>query len=176
MTGITRFLQLPPPSPLLPPPVAGAAPNTHNLGTAKAETSGKIFYVYDKSENDTLLLDPLFWERFDWVLVENVERVIGRWVIVETIDAYAGVRIVRPGEGSGTGGDVESGKGEGGRRGIGEVWGMLKGGEWKGALEVVERYGRLATGGWWVRVVTEPRIRIMRREKRIVGQVMGGDW
>ncbi|KAL8761604.1 MAG: hypothetical protein Q9184_002279 [Pyrenodesmia sp. 2 TL-2023] len=176
MTGITRFLQLPPPSPLLPPPAAGAAPSTHSVGTAKPVTSSNIFYVYDKSENGTLLLDPLFWERFDWVLAESVERVIGRWVIVETIDAYAGVRIVRPDEGSSTGGDVEGGQGKERRRGIGEIWGMLKGGDWRGVLEVVERYGRLATGGWWVQVVMEPKIRIMRREKRIVGQVMSGDW
>lgn len=174
MTGITRFLQIPPPSPLLPPAV-GAATGKPTLSTAEA-TSREIFYVYDKSENETLLLDPLFWERFDWVLAESVERVIGRWVIAETIDAYAGVKIVRPGEGSGMGGDIESGKDEEGTRAMGKVVQMLKKGDWKGVLEALERYGRLATGGWWVRVAMEPKIRIMRREKQIVGQVMGGDW
>ncbi|KAL8909398.1 MAG: hypothetical protein Q9207_000233 [Kuettlingeria erythrocarpa] len=174
MTGVTRFLQIPPSSPL-PPSAVGAATRKPTHGAAEAR-SREIFYVYDKSENETLLLDPLFWERFDWVLAESVERVIGRWVIAETIDAYAGVKIVRPGEGSGMGGDIESGRDEKGTRAIGEVVQILKKGDWKGVLGVVERYGRLATRGWWVKVAMEPKIRIMRREKRIVGQVMGGDW
>ncbi|KAI4184867.1 MAG: hypothetical protein LQ348_004473, partial [Seirophora lacunosa] len=121
MTGITRFLQLPPPSPLLPPPSSippsspphdSAAP----AGTPEEEedaTATKLFYIYDKSENETQLLDPLFWVRFDWALAESVERVIGRWVVEETVDAYAGLRVVRPGEASeeSSSGDLEDKKG-----------------------------------------------------------------
>lgn len=185
MTGITRFLQLPPPSPLLPPPSSippsspphdSAAP----AGTPEEEedaTATKLFYIYDKSENETQLLDPLFWVRFDWALAESVERVIGRWVVEETVDAYAGLRVLRPGEASeeSSSGDLEDKKGGGGARE------MARRGEGvRGIMDKVERYGRRATGGWWVRVVMEPRIRVLRREGEVVGMGMGmgmgGDW
>ncbi|KAL8949108.1 MAG: hypothetical protein Q9222_004751, partial [Ikaeria aurantiellina] len=85
MTGITRFLQQPPPS-------RKAA--SHNTSAERPP----LHYIYDKTEDEDTLLDPVFWDQFDWVLAERPERVIGRWEIVETVDAFAGIGIVRPGE------------------------------------------------------------------------------
>ncbi|KAI4121782.1 MAG: hypothetical protein LQ338_006180 [Usnochroma carphineum] len=180
MTGVTRFLQLPPPpspSPLFPPPSPSpssfSSPSASPREQAANETDNRLFYIYDKSENETLLLDPIFWERFQWVLAERAERVIGRWEVVDTVDAYAGVRVVRPGDSEGgDGGELGGGKG-GERSG---VWAMLREGEWKGVVDVVERCGCRFTGGWWIRVVMEPKIRILKREREVVGLGMGGDW
>lgn len=54
-------------------------------------------WIYDKTENETLLLDPLFWQRFDYVLVEEPQRIVGSWQTIETVQAYAGIMVV-PGE------------------------------------------------------------------------------
>lgn len=54
-------------------------------------------WTYDKTENETTLLDPIFWEQFDYVLAEEPQRVIGSWKPVEVIGGFAGISI-RPGE------------------------------------------------------------------------------
>ncbi|KAL8842536.1 MAG: hypothetical protein Q9170_000490 [Blastenia crenularia] len=154
MTGVTRFLQLP------PPPL----PDTSTL--EKNKTSD-LFWIYDKTEDEENLLDPLFWERFDWVLAERPERVIGRWEIVETVEGYAGLRILKPGDKHGI--DV------GAERGIGDVWSPVKGQDWKGIMEMVERLGKMVTRGWWIGLRIEPRIWILRREREVVRMGMSGD-
>lgn len=155
MTGVTRFLQLPPP-PL--PDVSAPEGNA---------TSG-LFWIYDKTEDEEKLLDPLFWERFDWVLAERPERVIGRWEVVETVEGYAGIKIFRPGDRDSE--EVQM------NRGIADAWHLLKHGQWEGLMGVGEKYGKMATRGWWVGIQMEPRIRILRREKDVIGMRMSGDW
>ncbi|KAL8808999.1 MAG: hypothetical protein Q9200_003824, partial [Gallowayella weberi] len=88
MTGITRFQQFP------APPLVDLQVVNRDAGRA----GSSLFWVYDKTEEEDRLLDPLFWERFDWVVAERMERVIGRWEVIETVDGYAGIRIIRPGE------------------------------------------------------------------------------
>ncbi|KAL8758927.1 MAG: hypothetical protein Q9199_001151, partial [Rusavskia elegans] len=100
MTGITRFLQLP------APPLA----DLENGGMQRGnEAKENLFWVYDKTEEEEKLLDPVFWERFDWVLAENPKRVIGKWEVVETVERYAGLKVLRPRDDGG--GDVKSGGG-----------------------------------------------------------------
>lgn len=53
---------------------------------------------YDKTEDKDTLLDPSFWQQFDYVLAERPERVIGNWKPIAVIEAYAGLTI-RPQEG-----------------------------------------------------------------------------
>ncbi len=53
---------------------------------------------YDKTEEVERLLDPVFWLQFDYVLAESPERVIGIWEIEETVDGYAGLMVLRPGQ------------------------------------------------------------------------------
>ncbi|KAL8730787.1 MAG: hypothetical protein Q9166_003857 [cf. Caloplaca sp. 2 TL-2023] len=152
MTGITRFLQLP------APPLAGLESVIIRKGMQDAE---QLFWLYDKTEDEERLLDPLFWERFDWVLAERPKRVIGKWEIVETIPAYAGVRVVRPGDDDDVGETQEEGKG---RRDIGR---MFRERDIEGLWKLVERYGRKVTGGWWIGVRMEPSIRVLKRQRDI---------
>lgn len=55
-------------------------------------------WKYDKTEDEELLLDPLFWQGFDYVLAEKPERIIGSWEQMDTIKSFAGVTL-RPAEG-----------------------------------------------------------------------------
>lgn len=54
-------------------------------------------WSYDKTEDASLLLDPMFWQDFDYVLAEKPERIIGSWEVMETVTGYAGITL-RPGE------------------------------------------------------------------------------
>ncbi|KAI4731081.1 hypothetical protein E4T49_01356 [Aureobasidium sp. EXF-10728] len=64
-TGVTRFLE------------KGAGAN----------------FMYDKTENQTTLLDPGFWQKFDYVLAEDPKRIIGSWEVVDTIHGYSGIGL-----------------------------------------------------------------------------------
>lgn len=55
-------------------------------------------WKYDKTEDEETLLDPLFWQNFDYVLAEKPARIIGSWQPVEVVKSYAGVTL-KPGEG-----------------------------------------------------------------------------
>lgn len=76
MTGVTHFLENPPPE----------------------EFSNATIWHYDKTEDTDRLLDPTFWLQFDFVLAESPERVIGKWEVVDTVNAYAGLDLLRPGQ------------------------------------------------------------------------------
>ncbi|KAL8850463.1 MAG: hypothetical protein Q9221_004605 [Calogaya cf. arnoldii] len=157
MTGITRFLQIP------APPIADLE------NEASGDGKEELFWVYDKTEEEEKLLDPFFWEWFDWVLAENPKRVIGKWEIVETVEGYAGLKVLRPGDDDGGSGCMESGGGRGigdmvRKRDLGGLWGYL------------ERYGRMVTRGWWLGVRMEPRISILKRQRSVPVVPLGGDW
>lgn len=145
MTGVTRFMERTPPV----------------LGDAQG-----AFWVYDKTEDEERLLDPLFWEGFDYALAERPERVIGSWQVLSTVEGYASIAIMRPEEGREQA--VED------VRAVQKLWmeslwredalGTVR--KWVDELSV----GRLqsvirksVTKGWWVRMETEPRIRILKR-------------
>ncbi|GKZ38840.1 dolichyl-P-Man:Man(7)GlcNAc(2)-PP-dolichol alpha-1,6-mannosyltransferase, partial [Aspergillus brasiliensis] len=90
-TGVTRFLQHP-------------------------STSSPLFsesltpWHYDKTEDETTKSSPAFWSQFDYALVEpgeETEKILaasesasasGSWEVVDTVDGFAGLRIVRPGD------------------------------------------------------------------------------
>ncbi len=147
MTGVTRFMERTPP--------------------VLSDAQG-AFWVYDKTEDEEKLLDPLFWEGFDYVLAERPERVIGSWHVVSTVDGYAGVAIVRPEDGwEQAMQDVSV---------VQELWtesqwrkdGLGTARRWRdgfnlGKLESVIR--KFVTKGWWVRMKMEPRIRILKRAR-----------
>ncbi|KAL8626063.1 hypothetical protein Q9189_008256, partial [Teloschistes chrysophthalmus] len=147
MTGVTRFLQH---------PASDLVPGVRN--------NKPLAWVYDKTEDESKLLDPLFWQQFDWVLAERVERVIGRWEVVETVYAYAGVRIISPNDSSHT--TINQ---YGPREG--------EGGAWRKLLGYADLWGRKLSGGWWVDVKLEPSIRVLKRQRDDAPiMVMGGDW
>ncbi|KAF2099301.1 alpha-1,6-mannosyltransferase subunit Ecm39 [Rhizodiscina lignyota] len=80
-TGVTRFLQLPPPG------------TDSILDTESAPT----VWVYDKTEDESTLLDPSFWTQFNYALAESPARVPGSWDVLDIIYGFSGVRLLKPG-------------------------------------------------------------------------------
>ena len=150
MTGVTRFMEMKPPA---------------------LQEQG-AFWVYDKTEDERRLLDPLFWEGFDYALAERPERVIGKWEVISTVEGFAGVGIMRPGESK-----MEM---EAEIEVLRQIWqksGWRKGGlgelgKWvRESSRRLEALGRhYVTHGWWVRMKTEPRIRVLKKEKGAFSQ------
>ena len=151
-TGITRFMEKP------PPPLLGDDENA-------------AFWVYDKTEDEQKLLDPLFWKEFDYALSERPERVIGRWEVLEAVEGFAGVGILRAGED-----DVKNKATMGSRSSLMKVWHDRKWNRaslihdlqelakaaWSEAEIFLKQY---VTRGWWFEIKMEPRISILKREK-----------
>ncbi|KAK5155911.1 alpha-1,6- mannosyltransferase [Recurvomyces mirabilis] len=51
-------------------------------------------WLYDKTEyEESTMLDPLFWQEYDWAVVEHPERIIGSWQPVDGIEGYAGLAL-----------------------------------------------------------------------------------
>ena len=143
MTGVTRFMERTPPV----------------LHDAQA-----AFWVYDKTEDEAKLLDPLFWEGFDYALAERPERVIGSWQVLSTVEGYAGVAITKPEE------DWEVVVED--VRVLQKFWterdGLGAVREWAGEIglrRLRSLMRRFVTRGWWLRMKMEPRIRILRRAR-----------
>jgi len=93
MTGVTRFQELP--SRNIP---LSSLPNINNR---------TVQLFYDKTEDEEELLSPSFWEKFDYALMEEPGKAIGKWEVVGTVFAYAGIELLRPGEGSHFGENLE---------------------------------------------------------------------
>jgi len=130
-TGATRFLQMP-----------------LNSG-----------WAYDKTENQTLLHDPSFWQRFDYVLAESQERVIGKWEVVDVVKAFEGIKLLRPGESRHSADAVEEGL---------EHMASRRQGLWYRGLELWGRVEDLVRPTlpkkYWVDIRMVPRIKILRRQ------------
>lgn len=139
-TGITRFLEKPPPQSIM-----------SNQGS---------LWIYDKTEDPQTLLRPAFWDRFDYALAEKPEKVIGRWEIVEVVDGFAGIRILKPEEGiqdfnkrSLTAESVWKTSDKNPYHFLRRLWDMF-------ALLMRKHITR----GWWVGAKMEPKIRILRKQ------------
>ncbi|KAJ0420069.1 Alg9-like mannosyltransferase family-domain-containing protein [Aspergillus carlsbadensis] len=141
-TGVTRFLQLP------------STPHTDS-------DSSYISWHYDKSDSPSQKTSPAFWSQFDYILLEPNEAdavralsTMTEWDEVETVNAFAGIRVLRPGV------EAETVVEEGILRKVlvGNADGLVY--WWKGLVGLLR--GRV-TRGWWVEVRMEPRIRILER-------------
>ncbi|OAT00660.1 alpha-1,6-mannosyltransferase subunit [Blastomyces dermatitidis ER-3] len=159
-TGVTRFLQKPPPkSPLI---ILPGSPD----GRYPELRSGEQRWVYDKTSAGSVIemekaRVERFWASFDYLLVEvgdgdgdgesDRDRP-GRWEVVDEITGFGGVRILRPGEGEVSGGFEE------------EILGKVFGGKAVDGWRWVKGFGRkYVTRGWWVEVRIVPKIRVLRR-------------
>jgi alpha-1,6-mannosyltransferase len=146
-TGVTRFLE------------AHSAPQTV-LDVLEAEESiQKRTWAYDKTEDPMMLLDPLFWAKFDYVLAERPEKVIGSWAVVHVVYGFGGVKLLKPGEKSGA--LVEEVHSDAGRALVEADWTEKVAGVWR-ELEGMLRQRVLR--GYWVEVRMEPRIRILQNQ------------
>ncbi|KAF1912266.1 Alg9-like mannosyltransferase family-domain-containing protein [Ampelomyces quisqualis] len=140
-TGVTRFLE-----------------SHRGAGTVldvleAQEMLARRVWTYDKTEDPSALLDPMFWAKFDYVLAERPEKVIGSWEVAHVVYGFGGVRVLKPGQASGSlVEDVQGGVAES------RHWsdGVSEG--WK-KLEVWVRQPLL--GGYWVEAKMEPKIRIL---------------
>lgn len=169
MTGVARFQQLPSPSLI----------------------SGRPTVVtYDKTENVETLLDPLFWTQIDYALMEDPGRAIGKWDVIDTIYAYSGIELLRPGDKPSFSENLErvyaannntvEGEAPGSRQ-VKELVKTLDTGEEERSmsdsrtqifsgetrrfenLDLLRDRLRSVTRGWWVGPRMEPRIRIVKR-------------
>ena len=153
-TGVTRFLERNGSGRNTPFPLNRVSDEGALLADLLEGNQG--LWMYDKTEDPTQLLDPLFWAKFDYVLAERPEKVIGSWALVHVVYGFGGVRVVKPGEESGSrsvDGEVAEWKGDS------SDWTGRVARGWKG-LEGLMREKVLR--GWWVEVRMEPRIRILR--------------
>jgi alpha-1,6-mannosyltransferase len=184
MTGVSRFQQ-DFPSPPLSHYVSSLLLASNKTSSEPSKTLSPVVYRYDKTEDPTTLLDPAFWTRFDYVLAERPETVIGSWEIVDTIYGFAGIEFLRPGAVSTSGVDnshnagrvweAMGGKSEEGEDGTGSR--DLEDGdttvdqhEFSGTVRKLGLYGyvrewtrKWVTKGWWFGPKTEAKIRILRR-------------
>lgn len=119
----------------------------------------KRTWGYDKTEDPSALLDPMFWVKFDYVLAERPEKVIGSWAVVRVVYGYGGIRFLKPGEKSGS--PVEPLYDGSGQAVVGENWTAKVAAAWN-TLEELMRDRILK--GYWVEVRMEPRIRILQNQ------------
>lgn len=127
-TGITRFLEKPTPS---------------SLADLKSET----LWTYDKTEKPSLLRNPSFWERFDYVLAEFPEQVLGSWDAVDVVTGYAGIGIST---------DLSKSWTFGGNSSVSNAANELSG-------RVIRLIRSRVTRGRWFVIKMEPKITILKK-------------
>ncbi|OAG39419.1 hypothetical protein AYO21_06435 [Fonsecaea monophora] len=175
-TGVTHFLS----TPSLTNSSGHGRPVFYLPGSPSGDKPALVStlrtrWVYDKSDNETDLLSPMFWARFDYVVIEDPARVIGRWDVVDKVPSLGPLRLVGPDVGRGT--LVLGGRGE--RReddALARLVDAMYGEKVKWLYGVVhdllrEGYGlhnvlgRRAswTKGWWVHWGLENRLYILKR-------------
>lgn len=90
MTGISRFQQY---------PTVGLNMNgTLDLDHAPLIAGIPTLITYDKTEESDELLDPLWWNTFDYALMEDPGKALGYWETIGVVYAYAGLEFLRPGQ------------------------------------------------------------------------------
>lgn len=134
-TGVTRFLQL----------------DSDDSVTATS-------WAYDKTENETVKATPEFWSFIDYALVEDVSEIpdyTERWQTVDTINSFAGFRILRAGDNAH--GEIEAN--------------IIRAVAGDAGVALFERVRdglvrRFVTRGFWVEFRMEPRIRVVKNLQR----------
>ena len=113
-------------------------------------------WIYDKTENETTLLDPMFWQKFDFVLAEEPQRVIGSWQPIEVVGGFAGITL-RPSNED----DILPLPSAYGKR-------LQKMKELYSSIALSSR--RTVTRGYWPAIKIEPKIYILQREPPMMSQ------
>lgn len=67
-------------------------PSTTTLPQGK--TSPQLLWFYDKTSNESTLLEPAFWMSFDFVIVENPARASGAWEVLKEVQAVGRPRVI----------------------------------------------------------------------------------
>lgn len=148
-TGVTRFLE------------SHSGPQTILDVLEEEEALQQRSWGYDKTEDPQALLDPMFWAKFDYVLAEKPEKVIGSWAIVHVVYGFSGVKVMAPGDKSGS--TVETVYKPGPVLKMSEGWADRVAKVWH-QLEALTRDQIFR--GYWVEVKLEPKIHILHNEMR----------
>lgn len=146
-TGVTRFLE------------NHEGPQTIVDVLEAQEQLSRRRWTYDKTEDPEVLLDPMFWSKFHYVLVENPAKIIGKWGTVHVVYGFGGVKLLKPGEQSGS--PVEPLDDMSGRKDQNDGWTDKVAKLWRGAEEQL-RYRVFR--GWWIEVRMDPKIRILENQ------------
>ncbi|KAF2707585.1 glycosyltransferase family 22 protein [Pleomassaria siparia CBS 279.74] len=146
-TGVTRFLE------------SHDGPQTVLDTLDTPAFANQRMWTYSKTEDTDLLLDPMFWSKFDYALAERPEKVIGSWSVAGVINGYSGIRILKPGETSS--GNVESSDVMEDAPSIAYSSKIAR--AWR-ALEGLLRETLLR--GWWMDIKTEPKIWILQNNHK----------
>jgi len=112
-------------------------------------------WSYDKTDNPDTLLQPMFWQRFEYVLAEHPERVIGSWQPIASVHSFAGFTL-RPGADD----DVCPLP----PAATGRVWNTLHDLYNGAAYFMRHRF----TNGYWPAIKMAPRIYILQKEPPLV--------
>jgi alpha-1,6-mannosyltransferase len=148
-TGVTRFLE------------SHRGPQTVLDVLETQDTLDSRTWTYDKTEDPTSLHDPMFWAKFDYVLAERPEKVIGSWAIVHVVYGFGGVQLLKPGEESGS---LEEPLYEGSSEAIvKEDWTLKVAATWR-TMEGFLRNSVLR--GYWAEIRMEPKIRILQNQMK----------
>ncbi|KAI1428131.1 glycosyltransferase family 22 protein [Xylaria sp. FL1777] len=108
-----------------------------------------VTFTFDKTEDEPTLRNPLFWEKFDYVLAEDPTKPLGPWETIGVVEGFAGIEILKPGSSLMRSGDVEAGHDRVLGRGA--------------VLRSVRDLVRKTTGGWWIGPRMEPRVHVLRK-------------
>jgi alpha-1,6-mannosyltransferase len=146
-TGVTRFLE------------NHEGPQTILDVLEAQDLLSKRRWTYDKTEDPEVLLDPMFWSKFQYVLAENPAKIIGAWNTVHVVYGFGGVRILKPGEMGGS--PVEPLDVMKRKSVVDGTWTTKVAQLWHTAEKLVRN--RLLRG-WWVEVRMEPKIRILENQ------------
>ena len=180
-TGVTNFLSTPSSASKFNTSITGHdRPINYLPGGADGSrlalsSKTRTQWIYDKSDNQTEFLTPTFWAQFDYVVVEDPGRVIGRWDVVDKIPGLGRPSVSRPDVGRGLvvlGDKAERREDDGVSRLVEAMYGrwmMVAYGilhdvlrEGYGLEKVLGRRVSL-TLGWWVHWELETKLFIMKK-------------
>ena len=113
-------------------------------------------WIYDKTENETTLLDPAFWLQFDYVLAEDPLRIIGNWEPIETVGGFAGVSL-RAKENE----DILP---------LPSSYGRTLQAMKRVYTSIASFFSQKVTRGYWPTIKMEPKIYILQREPSLMAQ------
>lgn len=77
-------------------PALTIQPSPRSTATAKAIDHLVPHWIYDKTSDEGRLLEPVFWDQFSFVIVEEPHLAIGAWDVIDTIQALGRPLLLRP--------------------------------------------------------------------------------
>lgn len=106
-------------------------------------------WTYDKTEDKESLLDPVFWQQFDYVLAEDPKRIIGSWQVVDTVKGFSGITLKPEDDEMDVSEPADA-----------ELVSWAK----SSYIGLGQKLRKTATQGYWPMMRMEPKIYILRRE------------